>query len=390
MLKFSGKIFDVTRVIEGTVIVEGNKIFEVEEGKMESDSTKGFIIPGMIDAHLHFFGVHEDNVMSWNLVNEIDVAIRSTRDMERLLRSGFTTVRDLGSKVATRLSNLERSGEIIGPRVIASGYSLAITGGDDDPRDLPLEMAQKLSYSFYCDSPYECRKAVRLAVRQGAGVIKVYASGAFSQGGKILPGLGPDELKSIVEESHRFGLKVASHAYGREAILNSVEAGVDTIEHGLGLDKDTASMMLDRGTCYIPTLATYEIPFHVANPEVRRYREEAVTRHMKEDVKLAKSVGLKIATGTDYVGSDARPHGKNYREAVLLSQFMGNDEVLASTTSVAAECLGIWAGRIEKGYLADLVVLRNDPLQNVENLSPDNVLYIVKDGKMYRGAGRED
>ena len=128
MLKFSGKIFDGTRVIEGTVIVEGNQIVEVEEGKMESDSTKGFIIPGMIDAHLHFFGVHEDNVMSWNLVNEIDVAIRSTRDMERLLRSGFTTVRDLGSKVATRLSNLERSGEIIGPRVIASGYSLAITG----------------------------------------------------------------------------------------------------------------------------------------------------------------------------------------------------------------------------------------------------------------------
>ncbi|MCG3109081.1 Imidazolonepropionase [Metallosphaera sp. J1] len=388
MLKLAGKIFDGTRVIErGMVVVEGNQIVEVEEGVEEGDAIHGFIMPGMIDAHLHFFGVHEDNVLSWNLVNEIDVAIRSTRDMETLLRAGFTTVRDLGSKVATRLSRLEASGEIIGPRVIASGYSLAITGGDDDPKDLPLDVAQRLSYSFYCDSPYECRKAVRLAVRQGATVIKVYASGAFSQGGKILPGLGPDELKSIVEESHRFGLRVASHAYGREAILNSVEAGVDTIEHGLGLDEETASLMKERGTCYIPTLATYEIPFHVSNPEVRRYREEAVSRHMKEDVKLARSAGLKIATGTDYVGSDSRPHGRNYREAVLLSQFLSNHEVLASTTSIAGECLGLRVGKIERGYLADLVVLKADPTQNVENLSPENVIHVVRNGKMYRGAG---
>jgi len=130
-------------------------------------------MPGMIDAHLHFFGVEEDNVMAWNLVSEVDAAIRSTRDMEILLRSGFTAVRDLGSKVGTRLSRLQRRGEILGPTVVASGYSLAITGGDDDPKELSLEMAQKLSYSFYCDSPHECRKAVRLAVRQGASVIKV-------------------------------------------------------------------------------------------------------------------------------------------------------------------------------------------------------------------------
>ena len=260
-----GKVFDGERVIEkGTVIIEGNKISRVIEGIEEKGDKvikADFIMPGLIDAHIHFFGVEEDNLLSWNIVNEIDVAIRSTRDMERLLRAGFTTVRDLGSKVAVRLDKLQRKGEIIGPTVIASGYSLAITGGNDDPKDLPIDIAQKLSYSFYCDSPYECRKAVRMAIRQGASVIKVYSSGAFSQGGKIMPGFSLDELKAIVEEAHRFGLKVASHAYGKEAIMTSITAGVDTIEHGLGLDEETAQLIKEKQICYIPTLATYEIPF---------------------------------------------------------------------------------------------------------------------------------
>ncbi|TRM88883.1 amidohydrolase family protein, partial [Sulfolobus sp. A20-N-G8] len=132
-----GKIFDGEKIIDkGTIIVEDDKITKVLEGIEKVDNAKiiegDFIMPGLVDAHMHFFGVEEDNVMAWNLVNEIDVAIRSTRDMEVLLRSGFTAVRDLGSKVAVRLDKLQRRGEIIGPTVISSGFSLAITGGNDD------------------------------------------------------------------------------------------------------------------------------------------------------------------------------------------------------------------------------------------------------------------
>ncbi|ACP34928.1 amidohydrolase [Sulfolobus islandicus L.S.2.15] len=392
MITLVGKIFDGERIIEqGTVIVENNKIERIVEGIEIPQGSKvihgNFIMPGLVDSHLHFFGVEEDNVLSWNIVNEIDAAIRSTRDMERLLRSGFTLVRDLGSKVAVRLDYLQRRGEILGPTVIASGYSLAITGGNDDPKDLPIDIAQRLSYSFYCDFPYECRKVVRMAVRQGARVIKVYASGAFSQGGKILPGLALDELKAIVDESHRFSLKVASHAYGKDAIMNSILAGVDTIEHGLGLDDETASMIKERGICYIPTLATYEIPFEVRDPEAKVYREELVKRHFSEDMSIAVSHKLKIATGTDYVGSKRRPHGRNYREAVLLSKYMSNLEVLRASTSIASECLDVKAGYIREGHRADLIVLKDDPTKDIENLKPTNVSYVIKDGRLYTGYG---
>lgn len=388
MIALVGKIFDGEKIInKGTVIIEGNSIIKVIEGvetPQDAQVINGdFIMPGLIDAHMHFFGVEEDNVLSWNIVNEIDVAIRSTRDMERLLRSGFTSVRDLGSKVATRLSYLQNKGEIIGPTVIASGYSLAITGGDDDPKDLPLDIAQRLSYSFYCDSPYECRKAVRMVIRQGAGVVKVYASGAFSQGGRILPGFSLDELKAIVDEAHRAGLKVASHAYGKEALMNSILAGVDTIEHGLGIDDEIASMIKEREICYIPTLATYEIPLGQPNPE----RENLIRRHFTEDMKIAVAHGLKIASGTDYVGSKKRAHGGNYREAVLLARYMSNLEALKAITSIAAECLGLKAGYLKEGYKADVITIKGNPLNNIENLSPSNILYVIKDGKIFRGYG---
>jgi len=388
MIALVGKIFDGEKVIEkGTAIIEGDRISKVVEGEEippNAEVIRGFIMPGMVDAHLHFFGVEEDNVLSWNLVNEIDVAIRSTKDMEKLLRSGFTLVRDLGSKVAVNLDKLQRKGEIMGPTVIASGYSLAVTGGNDDPKSLPLDIAQRLSYSFYCDSPYECRRAVRLAIRQGARVIKVYASGAFSQGGIILQGFTLDELKAIVDEAHRNGLKVASHAYGKEALMTSILAGVDTIEHGLGLDEETATMIKEKEICYIPTLATYEISFPVS-PEAKLFREELVKRHFTDDMKIATSHNLKIATGTDYVGSKERPHGQNYREAVLFSRYMNNVEVLKATTSIASECLSVRSGYIKEGYIADIILVKGDPTRNVEDLKPNNILYVFKSGKKYKG-----
>ncbi|NON61767.1 amidohydrolase family protein [Acidianus sp. RZ1] len=388
----TGKIFDGEKIIEkGKVLIEGDKIVEVSENETIESGAKvikgDFIMPGLIDSHIHFFGVEEDNVMSWNLVNEIDVAIRSTRDMERLLRSGFTAVRDLGSKVAVRLDKLQRSGEIIGPTVMASGYSLAITGGDDDPKDLPLDFAQRISYSYYCDSPYECRKAVRKVIRQGASVIKVYSSGAFSQGSKILPGFSLDELQAIVEEAHRSGLKVASHAYGKEALMNSILSGVDTIEHGLGLDEETARLIKEKGICYIPTLATYQTPLNYKDPEINKYREEIVKKHFNEDMKIAVSYGLKIATGTDYVGSKKRPHGENYVESALLSKYMDNISVLKSSTSIASECIGLKSGYIKEGYKADLIVVKGDPSKNVENLSPSHMSYVIKNGNIYKGYG---
>ncbi len=381
-----GVVFDGEKLLgEKYVIVEKNKIVKISDSDEGLKVYEGkFIIPGLIDAHMHFFGVINDNVLEWNVTSGELSTARSAGDMIRLLASGFTTVRDLGSKSAIALAKAEKEGRFIGPRVIASGYSLAETGGDDDPKVLPLDMAQRLSYSFYCDSPWECRKAVRLAIRQGAEVIKVYASGAFSNSGNPKPALTVDDLKAIVDEAHRAGLKVAAHAYGEEAIANSVEAGIDTIEHGLGLTEELAREMRRKGICYVPTLATYELPLELNyEEEIAKKREELISRHFKEDMEIAVKEGLKIAAGTDYVGSKLRPHGRNYREIVLLAKYMGYENALKAATSVAAECLGINAGRIKENYVADIVSVKKNPLESSENLSPENIEFVVRKGNWY-------
>jgi len=247
-MSLSGRIFDGENVIDhGTVSIDGNgMISDVSDHKENHGSSKTIncenatIIPGLIDVHMHFFGCRKEDISEWNLIPSELASVRSVTDMYNLLLSGFTTVRDLGSKTGVYLSQAERDGDIIGPSVISAGHSLAQTGGNDDLKYLPLEMSQDLSYSYYCDGPWECVSAVRKVVRDGATAVKVYASGGFAAGGKPIPNLTVEELKSIVEEGHRNNLKVTAHAYGEDAIMNVIEAGVDSIEHGIGLTEDLA------------------------------------------------------------------------------------------------------------------------------------------------------
>ncbi|BCU67031.1 amidohydrolase [Sulfolobales archaeon HS-7] len=385
-MKYVGKVFNGEKFVEEMEFSVVGDIISTGDGEKEELKGNYVALPGLIDSHMHFFGVLNDNLLEWNLTPEGLSTARSTLDMLKLLAAGFTTVRDLGSKAAIHLSLAEREGSIIGPRVIASGYSLAETGGNDDPRVLPLDIAQRLSYSFYCDSPNECRKAVRLAIRQGAEVIKVYASGGFSQSGNPKPALTVDDFKAIVHEAHRAGLKVAAHAYGEEAISNVVEASVDTIEHGLGITESLAKEIRRKGICYVPTLATYDVPLEISrivDREVRKRREDLVKRHFSEDMRIAVDERLKIAAGTDFVGSPTRPNGMNYKEIVLLARYMPLEKALASATSVAAECLGIKGGRIENGYPADVAIFRsfNDAL----GLHPSNMVYVIRKGKLFSG-----
>lgn len=287
--------------------------------------------------------------------------------------------------MALGLAEAIEEGRLLGPRIVASGYSIAETGGNDDPRDLPLEMGQSISYSFYCDSPWECRKAVRKCVRQGADVIKVYASGAFSSGGKIKPAFTLEELRAIVDEAHRADLKVAMHAYGEEAIGNALDAGADTIEHGLGLSESLAKEMARKGICYVPTLATYEVGLEVRkmNEEVRKARSELIRKHMEEDVKIARDNGVTIIAGTDYVGSSSRRHGENYREIVLLAKFLGLEGALRAASFDAALCLGLRGGSLEVGKWGDLALFKK--VEDPSDLRPDNLEYIVIRGRAING-----
>ena len=365
----------------GTIIEVGRK-GEVNEpkdaGTLEiQDST---ILPGLIDAHIHFFGSKKYDMVEWVTTPETLVALRSVADARRLLRAGFTAVRDLGSKAGTFLRQAVDEGMFEGPRIVSAAKSLSQTGGDDDLTTLPLDVSERLSYSYYCDGPWECRKAVRKVVRDGGELVKVYASGSMSQGTKVRRQFTVEELKAIVEEAHALGMKVAAHVYGEDALTNSVDAGVDSIEHGIGLTPEIAKEMEKKGVFYIPTLSAYQAMAPTTNEEHNRL----VKRHLTQDMELVKQFHLKIVVGSDFVGCDTEPHGENYREIVNVAKYVGNKEALVAATSRAAECCGLTnTGQIRKGFNADIVLLRGNPLADIQALAPTNVVHVLKRGKLY-------
>jgi len=388
---FRGKLFDGGQVVEdGTVVVdeESGKVadsgkrqdVEVPRGAKVVAPEGATILPGLVDAHMHFFGTGTYGLADWVLIPDTLTALRAVPDMRRMLSAGFTAVRDLGSKAGTFISRAEREGIIEGPRVISAAKSLAQTGGDDDLTILPLDISQRLSYSYYCDGPWECRKAVRMCLRDGAEVIKVYASGSFAQGKKARVQLTVEELKAIVDEAHRAGVKVAAHAYSETALSNVIEAGVDSIEHGIGLTDEIAAQAKKKGIFYVPTLAA----FFAAKPSTNVERETFIKRHLTEDVRIAKEQGLRLVNGTDFVGSEDEPLGQNYREVVSLAKFFGPKAALAAATSTGMECLGLEGGRLRAGSPADVVVVKGDPTKRPEDLAPENVVYVAKGGKVFK------
>jgi imidazolonepropionase-like amidohydrolase len=388
-LVLKGSIFDGSEYYEDGIVVVDDSTGLISDCGKSSDvqtpadvrrtiSGEGFtILPGLIDCHVHFFGSLHYDLMEWVTTPDALVALRSVEDLRKLLHAGFTTVRDLGSKVGTFLARAVNEHAVAGPRIIAAGKSLAQTGGNDDPKILPLDIAQELSYSYYCDSPWEGRKAVRLCVRDGAEVIKVYASGSFAQGGSPKPQLTTEELSAIVDEAHRVGLKVTSHCYGEAALTNAIDAGVDSIEHGIGLTFDIATQIKKKGIYYIPTLT----PYLLSRPSANKIRDMLIKRHVTQDVELAKEAQLKIANGSDFIGADQELHGQNYQEIVNVAKYFGAKQALNAATQNAADCLGLPnCGRIKKEMEADLVVIKGNPLENIELLAPQNIQHVVKSG----------
>ena len=390
-----GSIFDGREFLEDGIVVVDEATGLISDCGKASDvqiprdperrysGEKFTILPGLIDAHVHFFGSTRYDLMEWVTTPDALVALRSVDHLRRLLYAGFTAVRDLGSKVGTQLSRAVAEGVIEGPRVISAAKSLAQTGGNDDPKILPLDIAQELWYSYYCDSPWEARKAVRLCLRDGAEVIKVYASGNFAQGGKPRVPLTVEELKAIVDEAHNNGIKVAAHAYGETALMNAIEAGVDSIEHGIGLTSEIAAQAKKKGIFYVPTVS----PYLMAKPSANKDREILIKRHVTQDMVLAKEAGLKITCGSDFIGAETEMHGQNYLEIVGLAKFFGAKVALNAATETAADCLGLSnAGKIKKGADATLVVVRGNPLENVETLAPGNIQHVMKTGRIYTPA----
>jgi len=377
------------RIVSGTVVVvQGGRITAVggavPAGARVVDLGDVTLAPGLIDLHTHLTMDIEGNwVMREVTEGAADSALRGARNARATVEAGFTTVRNLGSGDFTdiALGRAITAGFVPGPRIIGAGHSIGATGGHCDTTGFAPGLAERDWRSGVADGVDELMKAVRYQAKHGAQVIKICATaGVLSFDATVgAQQLSDAEMKAVVEEAARHGLRVAAHAHGTAGIKAAVRAGVTSIEHGSILDDEAISLMKERGTYLVPTTYLVDAIDMGALPAPIRAKAEHVLPIARESLRKAIAAGVKIGFGTD---AAVYPHGHNARElAVYVRLGMTPTQAIRSATTVAAEALGVTdRGAIEAGLLADLVAVPGDPLQDVRAF--ENVRFVLAAGKV--------
>ncbi|MBB4823301.1 imidazolonepropionase-like amidohydrolase [Sporosarcina luteola] len=384
------------------VVIEDNRIefigkeedFQAKGDEAVIDAQGGTILPGFIDTHVHM--MLEFSPIAERLATPFSfMYYQAAEYLKTTLHAGITSVRDaLGTDLGVKKAVEE--GLIPGPRLQLSINALTITGGHGDGYTVSGNVVDLLPSDYpgmpsgVCDGVEEVRKKTREMLRAGAEVIKVHATGGvlsatdhpeFTQ-------FSLEELKVIVEEGKfRKGVKVMAHAQGAEGIKNAVRAGIHSIEHGIFIDDEAIELMLENGTYLVPTLlapvAVLETAEETGMPETAVQKSKEVIDIHVASFKKAYEAGVKIAMGTD---AGVFKHGTNLRELGLMADAgMTPMETIVASTKTAAECLG-WEdrlGTLETGKLADLIIVKGNPLEDIHSLANNDVIQVVvKDGKV--------
>ena len=358
-------------LVDGPVHIVDGRIVSVGSAEAGSgpviDARGGTVLPGLIDAHCHAYGISLDGSATESTPLSY-VALVGARRLGAALARGFTTVRDPGGGDAG-LDRAVREGVLASPRYLFAGAALSQTGGHGDVRGADQELC--CAYAHGCevvDGVDPLRRAVRERFRRGAHLIKIMTSGGvMSLTDPIrIPQYSPEEVRAVTSEAERRGSYVAAHAYSPEAIRHSVENGVRSIEHGNLLDAPTAALMSEAGAYLVATLATYDAMSRRADEvglaQVSRDKNLEVLDHGRRAIELALAAGVPVAFGTDLMGQlqDEQLHGLRMQMEV-----MGAAAGLRSATSVNAELIRRPdLGRVVAGAAADLVVVTGNPLDD--------------------------
>ena len=382
-----------------TLVIRAKRIESIHAGylsaaqlKLDEDNVafidmkNNFVLPGLIDAHVHMMfkygGPFRDPLQSGEetLINGI-VNARAT------LEAGFTTVADLdagaNSWPVMVLRNAIAAGEVSGPRILAAGSSISPTGGHGDILDKPDQVLERFSSSGLCDGVAECRRAVRRQFRQGANLIKLHATGGGNErtGGKHhAPSFMEDEFEAIVETAHSLDLKVTAHAHSTSGINAALKAGVDSIEHGSFLDKESIRLFKKNDAYLLPTMDVQEmiadridsVPPH-AQKRMKQFQDEHPANFI-----MAYKAGVKIALGSD---AGVIPHGSNAKEVEWFVKLgVSESDAIKIATVNTADHLGLAneIGKLEAGMMADLIAVSGDPLKDIKVLQ--NVKFVMKYG----------
>jgi imidazolonepropionase-like amidohydrolase len=375
---------------DGPVHVADGQIVSVggppEPADQVIDARGGTVLPGLIDAHCHAYGISLD-MMATESQPLSYVALAAARRLARALARGFTTVRDpAGGDAGLALAIAENL--IPAPRYLWTGPALSQTGGHGDARGPDRETCPCYAYgSEVVDGVDPLRRAVRERFRRGAHAIKIMTSGGvMSLADPIaIPQYSAEEIRAVTDEAGRRGSYVAAHAYSPEAIRHSIDNGVRTIEHGNLLDAPAAAAMASAGAFLVPTLAAYDAMDRrgeqIGMPAVSRQKNREVLESGQHAVELARAAGVRVGFGTDLMGvlEDEQLNGLR-----LQAEVDGIWTALASATSVNAELIGRPdLGRVAAGCTADLLVVGGNLGDDPSAVwSPDSKRLIVQDGRV--------
>lgn len=380
-----------------TIIVEDDRITGIQSGFVEAegatviDLRDKFVLPGLMDMHVHLQGqLGPKNDRDALKMSDQLMQMRSIHYAMNTLKAGFTTVRDVGSSSQEMYAMRDaiENGWIDGPRIIAAG-GVGITGGHADISGVSPDLMEMLTSPNVCDGPYDCRRATRNVIKYGADLIKITSTGGVMT--ERATGTGQqmemDELGEVVRAAERMGRKVASHAHEEDGIIAALEAGVASIEHGTYTGPRAIKLFRETGAYLVPTLLAGKTVATMAvesdfMPQTVKDKAIRVGNDMAGNFEKAHKAGVNVAYGTD---SGISPHGTNAQEAVLMVEAgMSEIDVIIAATINAADLIDMSEsiGTIETGKFADLIAVDSSPLDDIEALLDVN--FVMKGGKVYK------
>lgn len=400
MKVFLGRVIDGVSpepVERGMVVTEQERIVYVgpEDGYPVCgdaevfETADGTILPGFIDAHIHLTGsesIHRSGREPYDLL------LTSVRDLQDLVSSGITGVRDM-SAFGRPLMTAVECGNIVGPRIMPGGKVMSITSGhaDDDPTMTPEEQNRRDLSGFLVDGPESCYRAARIQFREGAQFLKICATGGVSSALDDYNDIefSEEEMRVFVEEARRHNTYVTAHCTGAEGLKQAVRCGIGCIEHGVMLDEEGARLMAEKK---IPLVTTLSVALGLQEmqglPAHMQRKAAGVAEAAKNAFALAHAYGIRVALGTDYSNSPNTPFAEIGREFYSLTRcgYTPMEAIQAGTINGAALMKREKeTGSLETGKLADIVLVKGNPLDDICLLAhAENICVVMKNGKIWK------
>jgi imidazolonepropionase-like amidohydrolase len=406
----AGRLFDSVSDSYRTnavIVVENDRIksigtagdTKIPAGSTVVDLSNDTVLPGLIDCHTHISS-------SGDRYDEIYIfkdglfrgAFEAVQNARKTLDAGFTTIRNVGSEpfLAVDLRKWIEEGKGAGPRIVASGPAIGITGGHGDINNFSPTVSvsifpQQRDFAI-ADGVDQIRQTIRAQVKYGVDVIKIMSTGGVLSKGDNpgAPQYTLEEVKAAVDEAHMAGRKIASHAHGAVGIKNAIIAGVDSVEHASLVDDEGIRLAKEHGTYFVMDIYNDDYllgkAIEFGLPQENVDKEKMVGRLQRENFEKAWKAGVKMAFGTD---AGVYPHGDNAKQFFYMVKYgMTPAQAIKAATSSAADLLGKTKdlGTLEPGKYADIIAVTGDPLKDIRAL--ETMDFVMKGGTVYKQGGK--